>query len=274
MENKIHSPIKSGTQPTRHDHRDFDFFKTKKFGGTIPQLPDNYSTDAGLWMPDQNEANALFTPIVPPLPEGCTDYAGSDALADEDKKLFNPMDLENVTHANANGGTAIRTMLNAVVKLHPDHPTYFNVQPDIQKGGYLDWFDACRVAQILGKLEGRAVIVGSPWYPEFMNPIMGIIQSVINWLLSRASWHCWNVKGWTTIHGIIYLVAKPWIGPDYGDKGYSYFSRELFNQLMATDGAVAYTLDKLMPGETPQHIDSTIDQWLTSIFWRLIGVIS
>lgn len=278
MENKIvHAPLRNGTRPTRHDHRDFDFFKTKKFGGVIPTFPDSYSTDAGLWMPDQNEANALFTPMVPPLPEGCTNYAQSDLLVDEDKKLFNPMDIENITHANANGGGDIRAALKAVTKLHPDHPTFFAVAPDIQKGGDLDWFDACRVAMILGKPEGRAVSIGSPWFPEFMNPLDGIIQ-VPNWSITvpgtsiqRITWHNWAMKGWNTFNGAPYITSKPWIGPDYGLKGFSYFSRPIFNTLMNIAGTAAFTLDKLMPGENPIKIDSTMLQWLTSLFWQITG---
>lgn len=262
-----------GAKPTRHDHRDFDFLKSKKFGGLYPEFPENYSTEAGLWNPSQDEGCDLFTPPVPPMPYGCTDYAQTDLLIDEDRKLYNPMDLENTTHANANGGSDLRTSFKAVVKLHPDHPQFFNIKPS----GVLDWTDALRIAMVLGKLENRAVSVGSPWFPEFMVAPQGIIPepdwslTIKGTTLSRITWHDWNVKGWKTMNGEVYLIMKPWIGTQWGDNGFGYISRPVFNKLMSIGGTVAFTLDKLLPGEQPQAIDSTIKQWLVSFFANLFG---
>lgn len=269
------TPFPSGLKPTPHDHRDYDLLKTKKFGAVLPAFPESYSTDRFLWFPNQNEPCTLFTPPVPPLPYGCTDYTDSDLLADEDGKLFNPEDIENITHANANGGTDLRTSLSAAVKLHPDHPAYFAVKPDIPQGGYIDWFDAMRIAQTIGMNENRAVSVGTPWFPEFMNPVNGII-SITDWSLTvpgttipRISWHNWAVKGWKTINGEVYLIGKPWLGAGYGDKGFAYFSRDVFNRLMSIPGTGAYVLDKLLPGETVQVVSSTTKQWLVSFFTNL-----
>lgn len=272
-------PIKSGIGPTRHDHRDLDFFKTfgtHLFGATgVQPLPDSFSVDAGLWMPNQNEANGLFNPIVPPLPEGCTDYGTTDLLINEDKILYNPMDIENITHANANGGGDIRVALSAGIKLHPNHPKYFNVNPDMLDD--VDWFDAVRLAMIVGKVEGRAVTLGTPWFPEFMNAINGIIPTP-NWSLtvpgtslSRVSWHNWNSPGWTSFSGIPYLLGKPWIGPGYGDKGFGYFSRSVFNTLMNIPGVAAFTLEKLLPGQVSQTVESSIIQLVVSLFWEAYG---
>lgn len=266
--NKPTFHIRSGLKKTRYSHRDYDFFKTKKLdthklGALVPTFPDNYCTDVGLWMPDQNADG---------MPYGCTDYAQTDLIVDEDKKLYNPQDIEAITHANKNGGSDLRTSLKAVVKLHPDHPAFFAVVPDIDKGGYLDWFDAVRCAMVLGKMENRAVSIGTPWFPEFMAPLEGIIRASLNWIPSLASWHNWNCKGWKTINGVTYLIAKPWIGKNYGDNGYSYFNRADFNRLMSIPGTAAFTLDKLMPGEQPQTVDSTIKQWLVSLFWQILGI--
>ena len=267
-----------GGRPNRHDHRDYDFFKTKKLGGLYPEFPENYTTEAGLWNPSQNEGSTLFTPKVPSMPYGCTDYTQTDLLIDEDKKLYNPMDLENITHANASGGIDVRTSMKAVVSIHKDHPAFFNIQPDIPNGGVLDWFDAVRVAMVLGKVENRAVSLGTPWFPEFMSAVEGIIREP-NWALvvpgtslSRVTWHNWGVKGWKTINGETYLIVKPWIGTRWGDNGFGYINRAVFNRLMSINGTVAYTLDKLLPGENPRNIDSTIAQWLVSLFIQLFHI--
>lgn len=266
--------LPAGGAPNRWDHRDYDFLKSKKLG-SLPTFPDNYCTDVGLWNPNQNEGCSLFTPPVPPMPFGCTNYAQTDLLIDEDQKLYNPMELEAITHANANGGTDLRTSLKALVKLHPNHPQFFNVQPDINRGGMIDWFDAIRVAMIIGKPENRAVSVGSPWFPGFMHPINGVVSetnwntTIIGTSLSRISWHDWNVKGWKMIDSQVYLIMKPWIGTGWADSGFGYISRTNFNRFMSIPGTVAYTLDKLLPGETPEKIDSTVAQWLVSFFTNL-----
>ncbi len=254
-------PPQSGLKKNKHDSRDFSFFKTKKLGGAY-FFPDNYNSDAGLWMPDQTTDYNL--------PFGCTSMAQTDLLIDEDKKLYNPLDIENITHSNARGGIQLRESLKAAVTLHrADHPAFFNVQPDLNQGGVLDWFDAMRAALIIGKPEGRAVSVGTPWFPEFMNTKQGVIKAFLDWSLARVSWHNWNVKGWATIDGKVYLICKPWCGRGYGDGGYAYFDRATFNRLMNVPGTVAFVLDKLLPGESPQKIDSTVAQWLTSLFARI-----
>ncbi len=263
--------IKSGTRPNKHDGRDYSFFKTKKLGGTY-YFPDFYSTEAGLWTPNQNDGTDLFVPRVPSMPWGCTNYSQSDLLVDEDKRLYNPMDLENITHANANGGAQLRDSLKAVVKLHPDHPAFFNVQPDLRDGGYLDWFDSVRVAIILGKTEGRAVSVGTPWFYDFLSTNNGVIKPFLNWAINGVSWHNWVVKGWKTIDGKPYLIGKPWLGPTYGDGGFCYMDRVTFNRLMSIPGTVAFILDKLLPNENPKKIDSTVAQWVTALFAKIIGV--
>lgn len=262
--------LKSGLKPARIDHRDFDFIKSKRLGGALVAFPDNYSTDAELWMPDQNEGCDLFTPPVPPMPYGCTNYTQCDLLADQDKKLYNPMALEKITRANRKQGTDLRTSFKAVLKLYKkDHPAFFNVQPDNNRGGHLDWFDAARVAMIVGKMENRAVSVGTQWFRSFNQTENGVIAPP-NWQ-SEYSWHNWAVKGWKVINGQTYLIGKPWAGRSYGDGGFCYVSRPLFNALMNAQGSIAYTLDKLLSGETPERIHVSVAQWLTSFFTNLFA---
>lgn len=254
--------MKSGLKPLKHDHRDYDFIKTKRLAGIIPAFPDNYNTDVGLWMPNQNADGQPF---------GCTNYAQSDLLIDQDKKLYNPQDLEDITHANANGGTDLRTSLKAVVKLHPDR-SFLNVKPDTSIGGVLDWFDAVRVAILVGMTENRAVTIGTPWFPDFENPNPdGTIRDFTNWSVTGrpVGWHDWNGKGWVTIGGTPYLISKSWQGSTYGQKGYIYFSRTQFNRLMSIGGTAAFVLDKLGADEKPATIDSTAKQWLVSFFTAL-----
>lgn len=260
--------MKSGLKPIKHDFRDYDFLKNRRFGA-VSAFPSSYSVDAGLWVPDQTIPQSFFGFFVPAIPEGCTDYAQSDLLADEDKRLYNPMDIEAITHANANGGTDIRTALKAAVALHKDHPAYFNVKSD----GTEDSFDTMRLALILGEDEGRAISVGTPWYQSFFNAPNGIVAAPLSYAVTPGvTWHNWVICGWKTINGSPYLIGKPWVGTTYADKGFFYFSREIINNLMLIPGSAAFVLDKLLPGEKPNTVSSNVKQLLVSFFWYLFGV--
>jgi hypothetical protein len=260
---------RGGLTPLTQDHRDFDFIKTKRLAGAVFAYPEEYSTDAKLWTPDQNEGSKLFKPPVPPMPYGCTNYTQCDLLADQDKKLYNPVELENITRANEKLGTDLRTSLKAVVKLYGEHhPAFFNVQPDKHKGGFLDWFDAVRAAMLVGAKEHRAVSVGTQWFQSFNEAKRdGILPAPSGGFM----WHNWAVKGWTVINGQTYLIGKPWAGRKFGDKGFCYVSRPLFNQLMSVPGAGAFTLDKLTDDERVQRIDLNKFDWLVSFFTSLIS---
>src|SRR3990167_5413029 len=71
---------KNGARPTELDPRDYSFVAT--FGALSPiALPDEYSVDAGLTMPDQNgDGN----------PYSCTGYTTTDLGTDQDNVIYSP----------------------------------------------------------------------------------------------------------------------------------------------------------------------------------------
>lgn len=231
--------MKSGTFPVYPDHRDYSFHGTF---GAVNLFPNEFDVDAGLTMPNQEEVNNQFNPAVPALPYGCTDYTQSELCNDEDKQLYNPMDLENVTHASADRGCSLRISLGAAVGVYK-RSAYFNVE----KWQTMDWFDCIRSAIYVGD---RSVSVGSPWFPEWTNapgwPVTQVgstgILPQIQSPLSDATQHNWKISGWKVINGVIYLKCKSWQGPTVGDRGWLYMSREILNQLMTYDGTAAFTL--------------------------------
>jgi hypothetical protein len=239
--------MKSGLLPIKRDSRDFNFHwsfpgtHTQRFGtATLPQV---FLVDAGLWQPDQNLPQA-FTgiPDVPAIPEGCTDYEQTNLCVDEDKVLYDPMLIEAITHANANGGGDIRASLSAAIKVF-GKKAYYIVTP----AGVLDWFDAVRTAVWINQDEYRSVSVGSPWYEEWENIYPTSILSMPLNLADNITFHNWGVDGWTTIDGILYLRVKSWQGNVYGDKGFAYISREVFNAVMSQPGCAAFTISDTAP---------------------------
>lgn len=254
-----------GLRPIWTDHRDYDFHKS--FGSTVPaSFPDSYNVDAGLWTPDQNISQAITgLPTIPPLPEGCTDYAQDDLVINQDAALYSPMLIENVTHANANGGGDIRAALAALKTLF-NRGSYFNVTPVAP----LDAFDAIRLAMLSTQSEKRAVSIGTPWFPEFESPLTGILPTPTNYFVARATWHNWVICGWKIIGDQPYLIGKSWQGAGYGDKGFHYVSRPLLNSLMGISGSAAFTISK-SPAAV-QTVDVSFIQWVVSFIRSLIGL--
>lgn len=251
--------IKQGVKPVAKDYRDRDFLKTF---GAVPQFPPEYNVELYKWTPNQNLPEPIFG--NPALENGCTDYAQADICADEDGVLHDPMLMENATHANANGGGDMRTALKAAVKIY-NRSAYYNVNP---KGG-LDYFDAVRLAMGSGIPEKRSVSVATRWYGEFESPINGILPEP-NYNGSYTN-HNWKICGWKIIGDQTYLIGKSWQGAYYGDKGFHYISRKVFNMLMTQNGAAAFTVTKMGVG-TPQTIDlSVIQYWLSFIKTWLAG---
>ena len=59
------------------------------------------------------------------------------------------------------------------------------------------------------------------------------------WNGTATSSHCVAVYGQKTINSQAYLIVKPWTGSDWGDGGYCYMSRNVFNQTVSC----AYSFD-------------------------------
>lgn len=249
-----------GTRPNKVDHRDYDYHKSFGTIGipTPPQFPPEYLTDANLWMPNQDAPEPIFN--NPALPFGCTDYTQADLASDEVGRLKNPMDLETLTHANADGGEDIRTSLDTAQKFG-----WFGAYFAIKAYAPMDYFDAIRLAISSGYPEKRSVSLGTPWWEIWEGtPTTGIVATPLNFAIDGLPWHNHKVCGWKTINGVPYLISKSWQGANFGDKGLCYFDRALVNQLMAIPGTVAFTATQTIP-PVIQTIDMNVVRWLLSL---------
>jgi hypothetical protein len=263
--------LKSGTQPTHIDYRDFDF--AKSFGlAAPPAFPAEYNVDAQLWQPDQNAMG---------LPFGCTGFTQASLCEDEDGTQYDPAYIYRQTPPFDEGGRDIRKSLDFIRKndlkkylkgvvTGTKRTAYFNIRPMLP----LDAFDAIRLAMFSTKDEKRAVSVGTPWFPEFENTDRGILPMPHSFdvTFAGASWHNWAIKGWKTIGDQPYLIGKSWQGADYGDAGFCYVSRSLINNLMAISGSAAFTVSKIAPDQV-QRIDLDFFNKLMSIIYNLLASI-
>lgn len=241
----------SGIPVPKIDHRDFDFHATFGTVGFSQNVPE-YNADAGLTMPNQNAADASYTPPAPALPSGCTDYACVELCTDEDGVLYSPMLMENLTHASALGGADVRAALGVASRVF-NKGSYFAIRASRD----FDMFDAIRLAMFSTQDEKRSVSIGIPWYPAFEGTVKepdgsytakaltgGILTMPWTLDITGLGWHNAKIAGWKTINGVMYLTVKSWQGRDYGDGGWCYMSREICNAVFSVSGTCAFTLAK------------------------------
>lgn len=227
--------MKQGLKPTPVSHKDYDYGRNREalFGSVaIPQFPSFYNADQLGWLPNQNIAEE--TPVQHTAqPFGCTNMSQASLANNLIQEVkHDPDELEAITHANEQGGSDLRTSLDAARKRLGWFKAFYAV-----RSSSLDMFDTIRLALMEGAAEHRTVSVGTPWYQSFeMVGEDGMIKEVSG----AYSWHNWEVSGWLTVQGVPRLIGKSWQGKNYGDKGLCYFTREQINQLFAVSGCAAY----------------------------------
>lgn len=226
-----------GLKPIKRDKRDYSFHRT--FGGITPiALPQEFSIDAGLTMPDQ-VADGLY--------QGCTAYAQQELCTDQDQVLFNhyrehyerTLLLENSTFGQ---GCDIRDSLKIAIDFY-GRGAFYAVE-----SSKMDWFDSICSVIYTNFIQNKircAVSIGTPWFKSWdvtqMNST-GIASTVFTGDVNTIPWHNWAIKGWKLINNEPYLLAKSWQGRSYGDTGWSYYSRETINAVMKIRYTGAFTV--------------------------------
>lgn len=261
--------IHSGVRKVVPDHRDRSYPRTF---GTTTTFPDELNLDVGFGFPDQNADG---------YPNGCTGYTQADIAADEDTIEYQPRFTYDKTRMMEGTypedvGCDIRDSLESTIAyglLAKGETTddqagfhrrgaYYNVVDDPN----LDAFDDVRSAIATNR---RSVSCVTPWFAEWEYPVKGVIAAP----KTLTGYHNWKICGWTQIAGTPYLIGKSWQGPRYGDSGYHYVSREIFNAVMAMPGSGCFTLRKAVAADYArvklaifQTVLSYMRLWLISLF--------
>lgn len=262
--------INHGARPVRINHKDYDFIQSHRLGtitASDAQFSDEFFADAGLTMPNQEAEDTEFTPPTPPMPEGCTDFAQADLATDLTKQIHNPLTLEALTHANADGGCEMQVSLDAAVSIG-----WFKQYFKITTSGVLDYFDSFRLAQLMGINvgENRSITWCTPWFPSWEKAavtgqsVMPMPTDAELASISTMPWHNSKLDGWTTQNGVAVYRDKSWQGNTIGDKGFLYFPREVVNRVMVIQGTAGFTPTN-NPILTPQTIAVTPYQWIISV---------
>lgn len=248
--------MKPGVRLVKKDHRQWSLHRTFLLGSTSFVIPPEFNLDAGLTNPNQDKEG---------LPLGCTGYTQSELCQDEDKRAYNPRFTydRGLTLSGINPddprfekvGCDLRDSLKSTISYGLDDwrgtdPAAYVREGyyDVLDGATGDPFDATITAMWSQR---RSVSVATLWQYEWFETQHGLITSVYipN---PKAPPHNFKICGVKMISGEAHLIAKPWIGPQYGDKGFAYFPRSIVNRMLAIEGAAAFTLAPKT--ETPQTV--------------------
>lgn len=227
--------MKHGVKPIQRDTRNYSFHRN--FGGVAPVvLPEQFSVDLGLTMPNQNADG---------LPEACTAYTQLELCSDQDGKVYDTykdlyiktLQLENELFGQP--CSLIDSFKMAI--LYYNRGAYYQVE-----SSKMDWFDSIR-SVIYTNFQSNnikcAVSIGTPWYPSWSQVnSTGIVPTIFTGDVSQLPWHNFAIKGWRTIDNQVYLLGKIWQGKNVGDGGWYYFPRSVINSVMKTKGTGAFTL--------------------------------
>ncbi len=269
--------IPQGLKPIKKDHRDYSFHRT--FGNATPDVFTEQNFDAGFPIANQD---------TDCLPYGCTGYAQTGLAQDEDKLQYLPKytyDQTLMEEGILTGGPQyekvgcdIRDSLSSTIvyglqklgetpadALNHRRGQYFT----LERVPGMDWFDSFRSCM---QLNGRSISFGSPWFTSFAMPQQGIVQAPPSYDPSTASWHNHKICGWKTIGGVPYLIDASWQGPEYGDNGFVYFSREIINALMNIPGSGAFTLVPFTAANV-QNVQLTLYAYLLSYLRMILALL-
>lgn len=257
--------LKKGLTEIEPDKRDYSLVHT--FGLTSTEgLPENFSIYDGRPIPNQNDVDMRFNPALPPLPFGCTGETGAFESGLQDGTLYDPQALYLATPPGGQGGRDIRAMLQRLIDRGPQladgspgprRKAYFNCYGS----GAIDDFDAARFGLWINQQEKRGVYIGSYFYAEFVEnvPTSGVVP-VPSFNTREATLHCYLATGWRTVNGILELECITWQGEEVGFKGVEYFSREIYNALMAQPNTGAFTITKIAGQQpVPVGIQAIVD---------------
>lgn len=257
--------MRSGIQKNEYDTRDFSF--ERSFGVSQLNLPEEYNADTTNRFPDQNKDG---------YPNGCSGYTQNATgeleygiQADPSFVYANTLVIADLPpHAPVQVRDSFKaTKIYGLKSGDTDPLTYRRGNYyDVDKVG--DYFDGARTALYLNREHNRTLSVGTPWFKEWAVS-GGIIKAPKKyvWDLSTIG-HNYQIVGWKVLKGEPHLIVKPWLGKRWGDGGYGYISREIFNKTMAISGTFMY----IQVNYTPDQVNTVkldILELLLSLYRRL-----
>lgn len=263
--------LKKGLRPIRYkDHRTYDFHKTF---GTATQVPDEFNFDATGIFPDQNKDG---------YPNGCTAYATNDIASCEDGIYYDdqPFTYANTKLIEGVSGQVPVLQTNALksatvygLKKKSETPDqalthrrapYFIVKK--LNGSYFDGMvSAMWVKQ-------GCLSVGSPWLVYFEEVNGDGVVAPFTPPKSFTEGHNWSAVGVKVVKGEPCIICKSWQGPNFGNKGYIYFTKKQIDDLLSVPGIGVFGQKQAKPDDI-KRVEMSIIEVIISYLYQLIAKI-
>lgn len=260
----------TGVLPNPYDLRDYSAERT--FGTLDPKVfPLEYNADLGLDFPDQNKDGFY---------NGCTGYTQTETGQDEyGVPFYHPfLYKKTLLYANLPDGYPVKIRdsfkATSIYGLLPRNTNDESKAYAYKRGKYFDvdkvgdYFDGVRSAMQMQQLHHRTVSAGAPWMWDNI-PNNGIMPDFQKKKIP-AVYHNFKICGWKTIKNEPYLIVKAWCGKNWGDDGYGYMSRAVFNKLIGISGTFLYIQANADVSDV-QRIKLDILEFIVDLYRRLMS---
>lgn len=262
--------MRNGIRPNSFHFKDYSFERT--FGSNLIGLPEEYNADLGLGFPDQNKDG---------YPNGCSGYTQTETGQDEYGKQFDPSFVYKNTLdiAGLPDGSPVKVRDSfKATRIYGLKPAQGDPL-DFRRGNYFDvdkvgdYFDGARNALWSNRLHKRTLSCGTPWFSEWYMPKNGILRAPKKYVWdSNTIGHNYKICGWKVVNKEPMLIVKPWCGPKWGDKGYAYINREIFNKVMSISGTFLYVQVNFTPDQV-QTVKLDIQEFILTLSRRLLDLL-
>ncbi len=264
--------MNKGLKPIKFkDSRTYDFHRTF---GVATQPPLEFNFDRLGIFPNQN---------LDGYPNGCTAYATNDIASNEDDMYY---DDQPFTYANTKMIEGVSGQVPVIQTDALKAGTVYGVKKKIEtpdqalthrRAPYFivrrlngSYFDAMVSAMWVRQ---GALSVGSPWLPQFETIGSGGLITEFPPIKEFIVGHNWAATGVKIINGEPRIICKSWQGPNYGDKGYCYFTKKQIDTLLNIDGIGVFGQKHASP-EDIKTVQMSIIEVLISYLQRLIAKLS
>lgn len=214
--------FKGGLKKLPFDIRDSRYNHEKVFGVSAEPMPDRYLLPSTIL--DQDGTYH------------CTAYASCAIQESQEKIQFDPewfyKQIGFIAGKYSDYGYSLRDALLTGVKKGFKPLVGMEIDAEKYKEGGFYWitgtdlFLKVKQAMWRAKNELKTALGGTGWYDNWTLSQNGIVKEGIDFV----GLHAVSIKGWDKIDGKEYLVIQNSYGTQYGNKGFFYFPKEVFNK--------------------------------------------
>lgn len=134
--------------------------------------------------------------------------------------------------------------------------------------GPYDTFDNFRSCLLINRVNREAILTGASWRGSWSKAQGGVVSRATYDITEQGEGHAFAIIGQATTEAGLCLVAQMSDGPQFGDKGLYYFTRDVVNREF-TYGAFHFSLVPKATAQIHTDFDFTLDASAWEKFWKI-----